>query len=1256
MKRTLRRLVGAAVLGVAACGEPPPGARPEGGAEASLDGSAREAGTEDRAQEGATQDSIALPETGRPTEAGTDSSHGDRAPTMDLPAEDAPPMADVGMDGGVEAARDTAGDAADTSPAPADAAPDAAADVSVDLGPSLGAPMVTLLEPRAGDALEGLATVRFTARVPDGPYQVVALRDGVEVGARRGFVGDRFAMDLTGVSAGTHTVGVRVVDRRGVVAQDRVPVVVRAVELSPVSARAVPPEARNGQELEVFSRWRGTGITVVGDFSDLDDRFDPARVTVTDRGGGEFSVRYRLSADNRRPDGDRVVALTARAGTPTRTVRIEVPVALANTPPWPFELSDGVFDDARPTYREDGAEPLRLTAVAASSPELSPGGEVTLTASFTARPGVPAQFLELTAEGYSGRLLAPLRAPLTGSGAVRLQWPRSVTLPDGTLRVGLRVLDASRLASPAREVTLRLANLGRGGSGSITVQGTIRFEKLVYRSAATCTALFPFTTEQRLTGGAEVEVVAEDGVTVLARGAVDRSGRYALTVPLDASRAAVRVLTRPPTPAVGARLWSVNDGMGSVYTHRTALFRRDASRTEDLLIPLADARQWNTFQVVSLGLRDILGRVDPSVPAASFNVVWALGAGSPCGVSCWRGSASSLYIDDSAADPDGFDDAVIAHEFSHYVIDTFSATNSPGGPHSPTSHVVPPLAWDEGAASYLGATMLGHPCYADISTTGVFTLQLDDPTFAVTLPGTTPPSTLAGNVSEGTSTGVLWTLRSLLPMAYVPGWSLGTFPGLVDWVLFHYLRHPARVDQGAVGVDLVDFLHGWLCGSPCLEPELLTVVAGRYQLPFASMMDLGYCPIPFVRAPGSLRCGGDDLLVLTTGGPTATSVGGVARVSATGATLRRRPIGTNPMGLIPAGVFPRSMALVSSPLVGPYRAVITNQGEGTLSVVSIIQGYEAEQDTDFNLLTTSPGAALGVSRISVGPRPAGVAVTPRGRYAFVAVQGADSVVVVDLLRFAVCRTIAIPRDPADPRTGPSAPFDVAIHPRGDRAYVSLQGTTSVDGRAVAVLDVARATDCAAPAGGEVLRYNADLGDRPRPGALALHGGRERLAVVHTRIDFAAIHDTVTDTTLDVFPTSASRRLIPTAGGANSAGFTRDGSRLYIGHSSGPIGTRLIDWGTVRAFDFGGDASCDVAVPGVLTALAVSADDAYVYTGDTAGNMATLARSLFQGTAGGAACDRTGGCQDAAGRVVPCPNALSLGPGFIRTILVPPLRP
>lgn len=85
----------------------------------------------------------------------------------------------------------------------------------------------------------------------------------------------------------------------------------------------------------------------------------------------------------------------------------------------------------------------------------------------------------------------------------------------------------------------------------------------------------------------------------------------------------------------------------------------------------------------------------------------ALGQPLPAGIYILGELANSI------SDTDEFDEHVIAHEFGHYVEDSFSRSDSIGGIHGPTSRLDLRVAFGEGWGDAYSAMALNDPVYRD---------------------------------------------------------------------------------------------------------------------------------------------------------------------------------------------------------------------------------------------------------------------------------------------------------------------------------------------------------------------------------------------------------------------------------------------------------------------------------------------------------------------------------------------------------------
>ncbi len=85
-----------------------------------------------------------------------------------------------------------------------------------------------------------------------------------------------------------------------------------------------------------------------------------------------------------------------------------------------------------------------------------------------------------------------------------------------------------------------------------------------------------------------------------------------------------------------------------------------------------------------------------------------------------------IYVSGSSIDPDENDDAVILHEYGHFLAHHFSRDDSPGGLHSVLDNTEDiRLAWSEGWADFFSSAARGSSLYVDTNGAGRSRLSFD---------------------------------------------------------------------------------------------------------------------------------------------------------------------------------------------------------------------------------------------------------------------------------------------------------------------------------------------------------------------------------------------------------------------------------------------------------------------------------------------------------------------------------------------------
>ncbi len=156
------------------------------------------------------------------------------------------------------------------------------------------------------------------------------------------------------------------------------------------------------------------------------------------------------------------------------------------------------------------------------------------------------------------------------------------------------------------------------------------------------------------------------------------------------------------------------------------------------------------------------------------------------------------------------------------------------------------------------------------------------------------------------------------------------------------------------------------------------------------------------------------------------------------------------------GLGPRGRWLVISGFAtgNVYLADTASGGKvATLRLGGRIQGVKIDPLGRFALAVDAPGGSVKViglepprivKSIPVGPVPHNVIFSPDGRYAYVTLQGADKLAVIDMQRLKVVRRIPLP--------GMDGPHNLDLNAAGTRLWIRSRATPRRDG-SVAVLDL-----------------------------------------------------------------------------------------------------------------------------------------------------------------------------------------------------------
>jgi hypothetical protein len=206
---------------------------------------------------------------------------------------------------------------------------------------------------------------------------------------------------------------------------------------------------------------------------------------------------------------------------------------------------------------------------------------------------------------------------------------------------------------------------------------------------------------------ADVEVIdpTKNGAKAhLAWGKTDANGNFSVPVTDSTTRSKVRVLILTQTTQTSDLFVKVTTPGGSVY----------AANSPDSLNHGPNTNvNWGTMVAQAFAGGEVFNILDRGVFGADFIKVltgsrpnssklvtfkWA----SNGGVTVSGTSGSTVTLRDTA----GYDDTVIQHEWSHYIMNNYSKVTNPGGQHFLSDcNEDPRLAFDEARASFFGCSV-----------------------------------------------------------------------------------------------------------------------------------------------------------------------------------------------------------------------------------------------------------------------------------------------------------------------------------------------------------------------------------------------------------------------------------------------------------------------------------------------------------------------------------------------------------------------
>jgi hypothetical protein len=237
------------------------------------------------------------------------------------------------------------------------------------------------------------------------------------------------------------------------------------------------------------------------------------------------------------------------------------------------------------------------------------------------------------------------------------------------------------------------------------VRGIVLYEKIpVTRAGLQLDA--PVRTAA---AGVRVEIVQSPSRTVLASGFTDAKGGYDLPVPRGRG---ATVFVRALAQTENASVVRVRDRAELSMVSPSFTLGRERTVTHDLLAT-DSSRIAGAFNIAAVIHRaNVLVRAgQPGVQLPRVEIRWDT---TYIGNTYFNPAEGVAFINGRRdRDSDEYDDHIIAHEYGHFLMASFSRESSPGGDHSFGERLDPRLAWSEGWSNFFGSATAGSARYID---------------------------------------------------------------------------------------------------------------------------------------------------------------------------------------------------------------------------------------------------------------------------------------------------------------------------------------------------------------------------------------------------------------------------------------------------------------------------------------------------------------------------------------------------------------
>ncbi|MFO0744579.1 MAG: hypothetical protein U1F43_02760 [Myxococcota bacterium] len=361
------------------------------------------------------------------------------------------------------------------------------------------------------------------------------------------------------------------------------------------------------------------------------------------------------------------------------------------------------------------------------------------------------------------------------------------------------------------------------GACARTARGKVRYQDRTFDKTG-----FGAYSWQTLEG-AHVELRHIQTGAVIGSGTTDRNGNYAIGFPATGVPGFIVAVQARTDPAEGLRDIEVLDHpkfkkLYEVTSSPIIIFPDTEDIVQDVDITTElKAGAFNVFDVLRHAYDGV--RLQNGRELGHLRAFWATGADTTDTIFCSQflydngvcTEVNTVSVQGKDSDRDEYDDMVITKEFFKFVLAAFSRDSHPGGT-ADGRRTDARLAWTEGLAAWFAADVSRSRYFVNSRPQGVTIvddLEAMPSPFALGLDS-------ESELSPYLVSALLWDLSD---GANEPWDQLaGDRNGVYD-TLFSYLPSGSFVDRGPTGVDLTDFLDGWVCrgwGGGAALPALVT--------------------------------------------------------------------------------------------------------------------------------------------------------------------------------------------------------------------------------------------------------------------------------------------------------------------------------------------------------------------------------------------------------------------------------------------------